>query len=271
MILTNFAQRVFLCSGMLLVTLIYIQAQAVAQTPELNIGQIEDAMAPDLGSIEVIEPPQTHLEIPGPADVQDNPLFWDGVNNDVPEVTPDAFEEEVDVLINNFEQGISNIEETSPRASREYIDKDFSTVFFTKWELETLLETRQISLKRTLKEKEQFIDMAIADITDEERPLTAEEKAAIARRERLVAEAKMQRDISLSGIYYKAQDDWVVWLNGQRIEPGETPQAVVEMTVQRDYVEIKWLDYYTNKIFPIRLRPHQIFNLDELVFLPERS
>lgn len=270
--------RFTFCSFLILASIFVLLAAptpSYSQSVELNIGQIEDDKSP-IEEIDMIEPSSVHMDIPTPEGNEVNPLFWDGVNNAPETQEADVFEEEVDTLINNFEQGVSSLDSdpsSAERPSRDYIDSDFSTVFFTKWELETLIETRQISLKRTLKEKEQFIDMAIADITgeDEDRALTAEELAAIERRERLVAQAKEQRDVRLSGIYYKNDDDWVVWLNGQRIEPDDTPQAVVEMNVQKDFVEIKWLDYYTNKIFPIRLRPHQIFNLDELVFIPERS
>jgi hypothetical protein len=31
---------------------------------------------------------------------------------------------------------------------------------------------------------------------------------------------------------------------------------------------MKWFDEYTNQVFPIRLRPHQRFNIDARMFLP---
>lgn len=76
------------------------------------------------------------------------------------------------------------------------------------------------------------------------------------------------REISLAGILYSAPEDWVVWLNGQRLTPDAIPKQVIDIQVAKDYVELKWFDSWTNLIFPVRLRPHQRFNLDTRIFLP---
>ena len=76
------------------------------------------------------------------------------------------------------------------------------------------------------------------------------------------------RDLMLSGILYHGEDDWIIWLNGLRITPNAIPEEVMELRVYKTYIEVKWLDPYTEQIFPIRLRPHQRFNLDARIFLP---
>ncbi len=76
------------------------------------------------------------------------------------------------------------------------------------------------------------------------------------------------RDIILSGIVYTTKNDWVIWLNGKRIMPDAVPKEVLDLRVFKDYIEIKWLDDYTNQIFPLRLRAHQRFNMDNRIFLP---
>ena len=76
------------------------------------------------------------------------------------------------------------------------------------------------------------------------------------------------REISLSGIVYKTPKVWTIWLNQQRITPTAIPSEVLDLRVFKDYIELKWYDEYTNKIFPIRLRAHQRFNLDSRMFLP---
>ncbi len=76
------------------------------------------------------------------------------------------------------------------------------------------------------------------------------------------------RDLMLSGILYHGEDDWIIWLNGLRITPNAIPEEVMELRVFKKYIEVKWLDPYTEQIFPIRLRPHQRFNLDTRIFLP---
>ncbi len=76
------------------------------------------------------------------------------------------------------------------------------------------------------------------------------------------------RELSLSGILYRGTDDWIVWLNGARMAPDALAKEVIDIKVTENYIDIKWFDSYTNLIFPIRMRPHQRFNLDTRIFLP---
>lgn len=77
-----------------------------------------------------------------------------------------------------------------------------------------------------------------------------------------------ERDIALGGIVYVSRNDWTIWLNGKRITPEALPEEVIDLSVYNEYIELKWFDYYSNQIFPIRLRPHQRFNIDTRIFLP---
>lgn len=76
------------------------------------------------------------------------------------------------------------------------------------------------------------------------------------------------REIALGGIAFYNPDRWTVWLNGVRITPEAIPEAVMDIKVSRAYIDLKWFDGYTNKIYPIRLRPQERFNLDSRIFLP---
>ncbi len=76
------------------------------------------------------------------------------------------------------------------------------------------------------------------------------------------------REIKLSGLLYKSKSDWIIWLNGKRITPKSLPTEVYDIKVYKNYIELEWFDGNTNQIFPIRLRPHQRFNLDARMFLP---
>lgn len=76
------------------------------------------------------------------------------------------------------------------------------------------------------------------------------------------------RELSLSGIVYRGSNDWTVWLNNQRVTPDAIPEEVLDIKVSKKYISLKWYDAYTNRIFPIRLRPHERFNLDTLIYLP---
>lgn len=76
------------------------------------------------------------------------------------------------------------------------------------------------------------------------------------------------RDLRLSGIVYRDSKDWVIWLNAKRVSPTALLPEIMDIKVYKDYIELEWFDAGTNQIFPIRLRPHQRFNMDARVFLP---
>jgi hypothetical protein len=77
-----------------------------------------------------------------------------------------------------------------------------------------------------------------------------------------------ERDISLGGIVFVRSNDWTIWLNGQRVTPNALPKEIIDLKVFREYIEMKWFDEWSNQIYPIRLRPHQRFNIDTRIFLP---
>lgn len=76
------------------------------------------------------------------------------------------------------------------------------------------------------------------------------------------------RELALGGIIYKSSSDWAVWINGQKITPERIPPEVLDIRVRKDHIRIRWFDSYTNQIFPIKLKPHQRFNIDTRIFLP---
>lgn len=77
-----------------------------------------------------------------------------------------------------------------------------------------------------------------------------------------------EREITLGGIVYVSKGDWTIWLNGKRVTPTALPKEALYISVHKEYVELKWFDDWTNQIFPVRLRPHQRFNIDTRIFLP---
>ena len=79
---------------------------------------------------------------------------------------------------------------------------------------------------------------------------------------------KSVREITLGGIVYSDDKDWVIWINKQRVTPDALPEEIIDLSVHNDYINLKWFDAQTNKIFPVRLRPNQRFNFDARMFLP---
>lgn len=77
-----------------------------------------------------------------------------------------------------------------------------------------------------------------------------------------------ERYITLNGIIYTSKTDWVVWMNGKKIQPDALPEEAIAFEVFPNYIQVKWYDDYTNQIIPLRLRPMQRFNIDQRIFLP---
>ena len=76
------------------------------------------------------------------------------------------------------------------------------------------------------------------------------------------------REISLGGILYTSSNDWTIWINSQKITPKNIPPAIMDIDVSKDRVRLKWIDFQTNQIFPVKLKTHQRFNFDSRMFLP---
>jgi hypothetical protein len=76
------------------------------------------------------------------------------------------------------------------------------------------------------------------------------------------------REIKLEGVVFHGADDWIVWINKQRLTPKRLPMQVQNINVQKGFVELKWFDQQTKQVIPVRLRPNQRFNLDTRTFLP---
>lgn len=81
-------------------------------------------------------------------------------------------------------------------------------------------------------------------------------------------EFKVGRELKLSGISFGNGENWVIWLNNQRLTSTRLPPEIRDIRVYKSYIEIRWFDRLTNAEVPIRLRLNQRFNLDTRSFLP---
>lgn len=77
-----------------------------------------------------------------------------------------------------------------------------------------------------------------------------------------------ERNVSLGGILFYNESNWIIWLNEKRVTPKALPEEITDISVEKGAVKLKWLDKKTNTVYPIRLKPNQTFNLDARVFLP---
>lgn len=134
----------------------------------------------------------------------------------------------------------------------EVTPADLQSLFYTKWQYALLAEAKRGFLSRPVESAEL---RGIENESTLEAPERSERVQGI-------------REIFLSGISYVSSRKWTIWMNGQRMTPNAIPREVIDIKVTKEYIDLKWYDSYNNIVFPIRLRPHQRFNLDSRIFLP---
>jgi len=135
-------------------------------------------------------------------------------------------------------------------AKDEITPSDMPSLVFTYWEHNAIKDARSSrGLVRAPTEAELMRDLKSKEVERVKPP-------------------PEEREISLGGIVYATPNDWTIWLNGQRITPKALPKEALDLSVHKEYIELKWFDDWSNQIFPIRLRPHQRFNIDTRIFLP---
>lgn len=71
----------------------------------------------------------------------------------------------------------------------------------------------------------------------------------------------IDRKIKLSGIYYKDDATWIVWLNGYKLHPRYLLKEIHRIEVKKDEVFLSWYDIGLNDVIDIRMRPHQIYDI----------
>jgi hypothetical protein len=77
-----------------------------------------------------------------------------------------------------------------------------------------------------------------------------------------------RRIIAVSGVVWRSDDDWIVWINGKKVTPKSYLPEIVDIKVDKDSVRLKWFDIGINGIISIGLRPHQTYDIVTGVLLP---
>ncbi len=77
------------------------------------------------------------------------------------------------------------------------------------------------------------------------------------------------RTITLTGVLYKSPTDWLIWLNGQKLNPNNLFQEIYEIQVFKDSrVRLKWYDIGLDGVIDVTLRPHQKYDIVTGLLLP---
>jgi hypothetical protein len=143
------------------------------------------------------------------------------------------------------EEMIKRVNQKKPEVSIDQI----GSVFLTSIEENVIIEARKGAVAGLPTDMEFDEDQDLLDANSNVRPMAP-------------------REVSLGGVLYVSSDDWVVWINSEKITPKNIPSSIIDIRVNKDFVKLKWYDIQTNQIFPIKLRSHQRFNLDSRIFLP---
>ena len=82
-------------------------------------------------------------------------------------------------------------------------------------------------------------------------------------------EIPQQRLIVCSGVIFRKKNDWVVWLNGQKVTPDNYLPEIIEIEVENSsYVHLKWYDIGLQDVISVTLRPNQVYDITTGVLLP---
>jgi hypothetical protein len=150
--------------------------------------------------------------------------------------------------------GVADTQTNTEIAPKQIAAISMPSLLFNYWEQTAIVEAKKsaesVGLTRGVTDDE--INRAMNEPLDQER----------------VKPPPEERNITLGGILYSSQDEWTIWLNGERVTPDALPEEVIDLRVYKHHVDMKWQDEYTRRLYPIRLRAHQRFNLVNRMFLP---
>lgn len=79
------------------------------------------------------------------------------------------------------------------------------------------------------------------------------------------------RTIVITGMNYFSPDNWIVWLNGQKVTPYIRPREVQEIDVRPGVVHLKWFDIGANKTLRLSMRPNEVYDIVTGVTLPDQT
>lgn len=71
--------------------------------------------------------------------------------------------------------------------------------------------------------------------------------------------------ITLTGVLFKSQEDWLVWLNGKKITQDKTtwPPQLIDIEVRKDgTTRLKWFDAGLNGVIDVTVGPHNNYDIE---------
>ena len=79
-----------------------------------------------------------------------------------------------------------------------------------------------------------------------------------------------RRVIRISGVLYRSPQNWIVWMNNQKVTPDNLLEEIVDISVKdSSKVSLEWYDKGLNEVLSITLRPHQTYDITTGILLPK--
>lgn len=136
------------------------------------------------------------------------------------------------------------------------------SLFFSEKEQKVLDEVLRRSNSRSANLARDALD-GVGTVSDEILAKLQEEDR-LKEMQRL-ADERIKKNIPqvlvMGGIMYKKDGDWAIWLNNHLVTPRSQPEEITEIKVTKDFVELKWKDPLTGRIYPVRMRPNQSYDM----------
>lgn len=76
------------------------------------------------------------------------------------------------------------------------------------------------------------------------------------------------RYLRVSGVTFRSEADWVVWLNGRQLTPDALLPEIIDIKVRKDKVHLTWFDKATGRTVVVVLRPNQTYDILSGLLLP---
>jgi hypothetical protein len=87
-------------------------------------------------------------------------------------------------------------------------------------------------------------------------------------REEAAPDAPVVRYLRVSGVTYRNEQDWVVWLNGQMLTPESLLPEIIDIKVRGDRVFLTWFDRGRGMPVTVTIRPNQTYDILSGLLLP---
>lgn len=203
--------------------------------------------------------PSAPAPVTGDADHPDSSLPLQDSMKHIAAVEEDAPEKEI------LKRAAEDIRAELARIENEKIY--VPSLFFSEKEQKVLDEVLRRSGSQSANMAREALE-GVGTVSDEILAKLQEEDRLreMQRRAEERSQKRIPQILILGGIMYKTDQDWTVWLNNRPVTPRSKPNEITSIRVTKEFVELKWKDPLTDRIYPVRMRPNQGYDMETGTF-----